>query len=143
MRRPRTIRKKSNEKGMAFIVAIFALMLISAVAFGMMYMSSTDTSINANYRAEQQAYFASEAGLQEARDRLWWSAQYAQSAFSYGTNGQYYLQDTSNNIVFAPKVLPTLTNGSTIYITNPNATDGSVQPWNPNDPNNASNPNPY
>ena len=48
MRRFRTIRKRTNEKGMAFVVAIFALMLISAVAFGMMYMSSTDTSINAN-----------------------------------------------------------------------------------------------
>src|SRR5215467_3617839 len=143
MRRTRTIRKKSNEKGMAFVVAIFALMLISAVAFGMMYMSSTDTNINANYRAEQLAYFASEAGLQEGRERLGWSAQYAQSAFTYGNNGQYYLQDTSNNVVLAPKVLPTLTNGGIIYITNPNASDGTVQPWNPNDPNHTSNPNPY
>jgi hypothetical protein len=37
---------------------------------GMMYMSTTETSINANYRDAQQAFFAMRAGLEEMRDRM-------------------------------------------------------------------------
>jgi len=36
---------------------------------GMMYMSSTETSINANYRDTQQAFFAMRAGLEERNAR--------------------------------------------------------------------------
>jgi len=111
---------RKNERGLALIVALFALLLISAVAFGMMYMSNTETSINYNYRAEQQAYFAATGGLEEARDRLWSSTQGAVAPLGLG--------------VGVPTALPSLTNAGIIYITNPSAADGVVHPWDPNSP---------
>ncbi|HYL93591.1 MAG TPA: hypothetical protein VEW69_10610, partial [Alphaproteobacteria bacterium] len=77
-----------------------------------------ETNINSNYRAEQQAYFAATAGLEEARDRMW-----------LGT-----LKDTGGLAVALPTVLPTLANKGVIYLTNPTAKDGSVHPWDPNSP---------
>lgn len=59
-----------NERGMALILSLLALLLISAVGLGMIYMSNTETSINANYRDTQTAFFAMRAGLEEGRDRL-------------------------------------------------------------------------
>src|ERR1700722_19720460 len=61
---------KPNERGMALILSLLALLLISAVGLGMIYMSTTETSINANYRDTQTAFFAMRAGLKEGRDRL-------------------------------------------------------------------------
>jgi hypothetical protein len=61
---------KQNERGMALILSLLALLLISAVGLGMVYMSTTETSINANYRDTQTAFFAMRAGLEEGRDRL-------------------------------------------------------------------------
>jgi hypothetical protein len=59
-----------NERGMALILSLLALLLISAVGLGLVYMSNTETSINANYRDTQTAFFAMRAGLEEGRDRL-------------------------------------------------------------------------
>jgi hypothetical protein len=59
-----------NERGMALILSLLALLLISAVGLGMIYMSNTETSINANYKDTQTAFFAMRAGLEEGRDRL-------------------------------------------------------------------------
>ena len=59
-----------NERGMALILSLLALLLISAVGLGLVYMSNTETSINANYKDTQAAFFAMRAGLEEGRDRL-------------------------------------------------------------------------
>lgn len=66
--RKRNLRNK--ERGMALLIALLALFLISAIGLGMMYMSTGETSINANYKDSQTAFFAMRAGLEEARDRL-------------------------------------------------------------------------
>jgi hypothetical protein len=66
--RKRNLRNK--ERGMALLIALMALFLISAVGLGMMYMSTGETSINANYKDTQLAFFAMRGGLEEARDRL-------------------------------------------------------------------------
>jgi len=44
-------------------------MLLTAVAMGMMFMSSTETSINSNFKSAETAYFAARAGVEEVRDR--------------------------------------------------------------------------
>src|SRR5436305_2220447 len=62
--------RPNNERGIALFMAIFALMLLSAIAAGFMYLANTETAVNANYRSGQQAYFAARAGLQEARLRI-------------------------------------------------------------------------
>ena len=64
----RTNRK--SEQGVSLLFALLALMVLTAVAVGMMYMSSTETAINANFKAEETAYLAARAGVEEARDRM-------------------------------------------------------------------------
>jgi Tfp pilus assembly protein PilX len=66
--RKRNLRNK--ESGMALLIALMALFLISAVGLGMMYMSTGETSINGNYKDTQLAFFAMRGGLEEGRDRL-------------------------------------------------------------------------
>ncbi len=61
---------RHNEKGIALILSILALLLLSAIAVGMMYMSTTEASINANFKAEETEYFAARAGVEEVRDRM-------------------------------------------------------------------------
>ncbi|HEV8523953.1 MAG TPA: pilus assembly PilX N-terminal domain-containing protein [Terriglobales bacterium] len=59
-----------KDEGVSLFLAVLALMLLSAIGMGLLYMTDTETSINANYRSSQQAYFAAMAGIQEVRDRL-------------------------------------------------------------------------
>jgi hypothetical protein len=95
-----------NERGMALILSLLALLLISAVGLGMIYMSTTETSINTNYRDTQTAFFSMRAGLEEGRDRL------------------------RSNATF-PLPLPTAwppNASSVVYILNPAGGGDSVQP---------------
>lgn len=59
-----------QQAGVALIVAIVGLLLLTAVAAGMILLSNSETSVDANYRDQQVAMFAAKAGLQEARDRI-------------------------------------------------------------------------
>ncbi len=61
---------RRGERGMALLMALVALLVISAIGMGMIFMTNTETSINANYKDAQSAFFAMRAGLEEARDRL-------------------------------------------------------------------------
>ena len=63
-------KRGQGEEGIALIMALFALLLLSAIAMGMMYMADTETSVDTNYRDAQVAIFASQGGLQEARLRI-------------------------------------------------------------------------
>jgi len=58
-------------------VSILALLLLTAVAAGMIYLSSTETSISSNFKAEETAYFAARAGVEEVRDRMLPTTVYA------------------------------------------------------------------
>jgi hypothetical protein len=55
---------------MALLLALLALLIASAVGLGLMYMSSTESLINSNYKDTQLAFFAMRAGLEEGRDRI-------------------------------------------------------------------------
>jgi Tfp pilus assembly protein PilV len=61
---------RKRERGVALVVALFALLLLSAIGAGMLSMSNLETSINYNYRASQVAFFAARGGLEEARVRI-------------------------------------------------------------------------
>jgi hypothetical protein len=95
-----------NQRGMALIIALLLLLLVSAVGLGMIYMSSTETEINANYKDSQSAFFAMRGGLEEMRERM-----RTQSLSYIGT------------VTATP--MPTIqmpgTAGSIFYITNPSA----------------------
>jgi hypothetical protein len=61
---------RHTESGFALFIAIFTLLLITAITIGMIMLTNTDTSISANFRDEQTAFFAAKAGLEEVRDRM-------------------------------------------------------------------------
>jgi len=94
--------RRNNEKGIALLIVLMALFLVAAVGMGMIYMSNTETSINANYRDTQLAFFSMRGGLEEMRDRLRASAP---------------------NPITLPTVMPSTTAGSIVYITNPGASE--------------------
>jgi hypothetical protein len=111
MRKQQTVRKNYSEAGMALAVAIVSLLLITAVVAAMIVASSSETSISANFRDEQTAWFAAKGGIEEVRDRF----------RSAATNS---LSGSINNLVG----LPGAANG-VLYITNPLAGE-TVNPWN-------------
>lgn len=61
---------RRSEKGIALLIAIFVLLLISVVAISLLVSSGTETALGANYRASSTVYYAALAGLEEARGRL-------------------------------------------------------------------------
>jgi Tfp pilus assembly protein PilX len=65
--REKNLTGRSGERGIALLLCIFALLLLTGIALGLMFISDTETTINANYRDTQQAYFGAMAGLQQAR----------------------------------------------------------------------------
>jgi hypothetical protein len=70
MRRERTIRNRPSEAGIALLISIFVLLLISVVGIALMVSSSTESALAGNYRSATGVYYASLAGLEEARGRL-------------------------------------------------------------------------
>jgi len=64
------VYRARQERGVALFLVIIALLLVTAVAAGMITLSNTETNVDFNYRDEQVALFAAKAGLEEARDRL-------------------------------------------------------------------------
>ncbi|MCI0350357.1 MAG: pilus assembly PilX N-terminal domain-containing protein [Acidobacteriales bacterium] len=110
----------NNERGVALIFVLFALLLLTAIGAGLMFMSDTESGININYRSEQRAYFAAMAGIQEARQRL--------------------TRPTSGGDLLAPpglmlSTMPLAAAGTgVVYITNPRPGDPAIQPWTPNTP---------
>src|SRR3954466_7987401 len=103
--------KDKNEKGIALFMAIFALMLLSAIAAGFMFLANTESAVNQNYRDGQVAYFAARAGLQEARSRIMTPSG-----------------DLHNNAYLLTMPTTGVTTGG-IYILNPNDTDPAIVPW--------------
>jgi hypothetical protein len=61
---------RTTERGIALITALFALLLLTAIGAGLLYMTDAETMINSNYRSSQQAYYAAQAGLQTVRERM-------------------------------------------------------------------------
>src|SRR5437870_12387889 len=97
---------RKNERGIAMLVVLFSLLLLSVIGLGMMYSTNMETSINSNFRDKQTAYYAALAGLQEARDRI---------------------QPATHNIV-APQLLPSTAAANVIYVV---SNFSIVKPWDP------------
>jgi hypothetical protein len=70
MKTSQKIRKMNSESGIALLIAIFVLMLISAVAISLVVSSGTESSLAGNYRTTMSSSFAAVAGIEEARGRL-------------------------------------------------------------------------
>ncbi|HEV2197781.1 MAG TPA: hypothetical protein VGR55_19510 [Candidatus Acidoferrum sp.] len=70
MRALRPIRKRRSETGIALLIAIFVLLLISVVAIALIVSSNTESALAGNYRSSTGVYYAALAGVEEARARL-------------------------------------------------------------------------
>jgi len=115
-------KPERSERGVALIVALMLLLLISAALMGMIMMSNTETNVSANFRDEQTAFFASKAGVEEVRDRM-----RAGATDSLITNTFFTPSPTPPP--GTPLPLPGTANG-VLYITNP-APGETVTPWLP------------
>jgi hypothetical protein len=65
---------KRDERGMALMMALFALLLLSGIGLCMVLASTTETRIDANYGGSLRSYYAAHSGLEEVRDRMRLSA---------------------------------------------------------------------
>ncbi len=70
MRAARSIRNKRKETGIALLISIFILLLISVMAIALIVSSGTETSLAGNYRSSTGVYYAALSGIEEARGRL-------------------------------------------------------------------------
>src|SRR5436309_10109070 len=61
---------KRDERGMALMLALFALLLLSGIGLCMVLASTTETRIDANYGGGLRSYYAAHSGLEEVRDRI-------------------------------------------------------------------------
>ena len=112
--------RSRKERGVALLIALFALLLLAAVAFQMMFVADVETAVNDNFRSSQRSYDAAWSGTQEARERL------------MPTN-------TAPHLVVGPVLLPGVP-GSIIYIRNPGKqADGTVEAAGNIDPTQAAN----
>src|ERR1700756_6040501 len=63
-------RLRQQENGIALIAAILTLLLITAIAAGIMILTNTEVGTSSNFKDEQRAFFSAKAGIEEVRDRL-------------------------------------------------------------------------
>jgi hypothetical protein len=104
-----TIRNRKREGGIALLISIFILLLISVVAIALIVASGTESSLAGNYRSATGVYYAALAGLEEARGRL------------LPNNANSFKTTAPANFQLSP--LPI---GYANYVLNPGPTDGNV-----------------
>ncbi len=63
-------KAKKQERGAALVMALFALLLLSAIGGFMLLSARTETRIDSNYSNSLRAYYGANSGLIEVRDRL-------------------------------------------------------------------------
>jgi hypothetical protein len=108
-----SIRRERREAGIALLISIFILLLISVVAISLLVSSGTESAIAGNYRAATAVYYAALAGLEEGRGRL--SPKNPNSFKSTAPPG------------FLPAPGAPFAVGSPVYIIN----SAGVTPWDP------------
>jgi hypothetical protein len=63
---------RSNERGIAMIVALFMVTVVSVLATSLMFVSQTETLSSRNYRSTSQARYAAESAVHRAANYLLW-----------------------------------------------------------------------
>lgn len=88
-----------KQKGIALLICVFALLLVTGIALSLLGMADTETAINANYRDSQKAYFSALGGIQEARVRLLSGSTTIPVGMPSGSNatGVYYILNSNGS----------------------------------------------
>jgi hypothetical protein len=100
-----TKRRSSTEAGVALLIAIFTLLLISVVAISLIVAAGTESALSGNYRWSAHTYYAATAGLEEGRGRL-----LPQNPDYFNVTSPAFIPTTGT---------PPLVLGQVRYITNP------------------------
>jgi len=101
-------QSRNKESGIALLFCLVGLLILTAITASLILMSGTETSVNANYRSEETAFFAAKAGIYEALDRM--------------------QQSNANSIATSlPTAIPSAT-GGVLYLINAGSSL-TVQPW--------------
>ncbi|HEY6268633.1 MAG TPA: hypothetical protein VIX11_10075 [Candidatus Acidoferrum sp.] len=108
------MRKRQREAGIALLISIFILLLISVVAIALVVSSGTESSLAGNYRSATGVYYAALSGLEEARGRL------------LSKNSDAFT--TTNASGFLPATGIALNMGDTYYLINPVGGE-AITPW--------------
>jgi len=111
--------QNKSERGVALLFALFALVILSAIAATLVTMGSTETMVNSNYRSEETAFFAARAGLYEVTDRMMQT-----NANSIASN----IMTATGGPPFGA-VVPSSGNGGIFYLINQTTATGTVAPW--------------
>src|SRR5579859_3855078 len=108
--KPMTKTNQNRQKGVALMLSLILLLLITAIAFGVIGMSNTENAINTNFKGEETEYFAARAGVEEGRNRILGNAT----------------DQNGNSIALANLPTDVVDNGGKIlYILNGNKPDGT------------------
>ena len=137
---PPSLRR--DERGVALIVALLSMLLLSALGIGLMMTTMSETLISANYRDGGEALYAADAGIERVMQDLLtipeWdtllAADNAKSSFTDGEEpGLRYLPDGSPlNLVSATNVLNC---NKTVSCTTAEMNAWSMErPWSTNNP---------
>lgn len=70
MKSPKTLQNKRSEAGVALLIALFVLMLISVVGIALVVASGSESTLAGNYRSSSSSFYAAAAGIEEGRGRL-------------------------------------------------------------------------
>ncbi|HEY2497585.1 MAG TPA: hypothetical protein VGK24_10975 [Candidatus Angelobacter sp.] len=100
---------------MALLLALFALLLLSAIGLCMMLASDTETRIDRNYSGSLRGYYDARSGMEEVRDRISFPANTPNSL------ANQLPQDVAGNP------------GGVLYVLNP-AGGEVIDPTDPNNP---------
>jgi hypothetical protein len=102
-----TNQAKYGERGVALLYCLFALLILTAVTTSLILLSGTETSVNANYRTEETAFFAAKSGIYEALDRMQQSnassiAANVPTATPSATGGVLYIINAGSSLTVKP-----------------------------------------
>jgi len=114
MKVERAVRKQRRESGIALLISIFILLLISVIAISLIVSSGTESALAGNYRASTGVYYAALAGLEEVRGRL------------VATNPHAF--STTDPTTFLPPSGTPVPMGNVYYVLNPLGGE-AVTPW--------------
>ncbi len=62
--------RRQDERGIALMVAMFALLILTLIGLAMLTRATTEVLINDNFKRSKSTFLAAEAGTEEARFRL-------------------------------------------------------------------------
>src|SRR2546423_9824132 len=113
----RTMRmtNRNSEKGVALLMVLLIVVLLTAIGGALIFMSNVESTVNLNYRAEQQAYYAARAGVEEVRDRMKLGPPFQAAADPVYAN--------------LPAVTPGAGANGVLYVVNQGTDPTPVQPW--------------